>query len=185
MHMRKFSPLLFQLSVGLLWILLAGCALGNAGSLSTTSAGTFPVDPQLKSFYAKGGGLDIFGPAISEVTIQEYIRCQLMENARICVNTNQSGTGKFSLSPLGRQLGIPINSGVESSAIFPDFVPLIAQLGEENVGPALDKVRYNYQESRVEQYFEKVGFYHGMDEPAGTVHLLPYGDFVCGSACML
>lgn len=141
------------------------------------------MDIQLKELYIEKGGEEVFGPAIAEVTVEDYLRCQLMANARICVNTNLNGSSRFSLSPLGSQLGIPPNKEVDKSAIFPDFIPLIAQLGEENVGRPLDKPRYNYAEGRIEQYFARVGFYIDLHNPASAVQLLPYGDTVCGTAC--
>ena len=75
------------------------------------------MDIQLKEFYMDKGGEEIFGPAIAEVTVEDYLRCQLMANARICANTNLNGASRFSLSPLGSQLGIPLNKEVDNSAI--------------------------------------------------------------------
>jgi len=181
--MRKFSFILFRILAGVIWLLMAGCATDTSTSFYPATPGTFEVDNQLKEFYVEKGGAAVFGPAIDEVTIQDYLRCQLMENARICVNTNQRGPGKYSLSPLGRQLGIPLSNAVDASGIFSGFLPLINQLGSENVGQALDVVHYNYNQGRIEQYFEKVGFAIFFNEPAGNVHLLPYGDLVCGASC--
>lgn len=162
--------------------LLAACS-AIFPELEQKNPGTFPVDAQLREFYTKSGGEELYGPAIAEVTVQDYLRCQLMANARLCVNTNLRGAGKFFLSPLGRQLGIPWNTDVPPSAIFPDFNIKRQQLGEDFTGQPIGVVQFNYLAGRVEQYFEKVGFYHGFDEPAGAAHLLPYGDAVCGNAC--
>ncbi|HPC06854.1 MAG TPA: hypothetical protein PLI60_09055, partial [Anaerolineaceae bacterium] len=162
--------------------LLAGCGQ-TASSTAHTLPGTLPVDIQLKEFYMDKGGEEVFGPAIAEVTVEDYLRCQLMANARICANTNLNGASRFSLSPLGSQLGIPPNKEVDNSAIFPDFIPLIEQLGVENAGRPLDKPRYNYAEGRIEQYFARVGFYINLHNPASPVQLLPYGATACGSAC--
>ncbi len=181
--MKRKNPSLPWLILTLLTFLLAGCG-GQAASLSAhTISGTLPVDVQLKEFYMDKGGEEVFGPAIAEVTVEDYLRCQIMANARICANTNLSGKNRFSLSPLGSQLGIPPNKEVDTSAIFPDFIPLIGQLGQENVGRPLDKPRYNYEEGRIEQYFARVGFYIDLHNPAAPVQLLPYGDAVCGTAC--
>lgn len=162
--------------------LLAGCGQATS-STAHTLPGTLPVDIQLKEFYMDKGGEEVFGPAIAEVTVEDYLRCQLMANARICANTNLNGASRFSLSPLGSQLGIPLNKEVDNSAIFPDFIPLIEQLGVENAGRPLDKPRYNYAEGRIEQYFARVGFYINLHNPASPVQLLPYGATACGSAC--
>jgi hypothetical protein len=37
---------------------------------------------------------------------------------------------------------------------------------------------------RVEQYFENLGFYLSDSDPSGTVRLLPYGLYQCGSSCV-
>jgi hypothetical protein len=181
--MRNFSSTLLRILVGVIWLLMAGCTVDTASSFYPSTPGTFEVDDQLKEFYVEKGGAAVFGPAIAEVFTQDYLRCQLMENARICANTNQRGSGKFSLSPLGRQLGIPLNNGIDAGGIFSGFTSMIDQLGAENVGQPLDVVHYNYSLGRVEQYFEKVGFAIYFNDTAGTVHLLPYGDFVCGASC--
>lgn len=181
--MKRNASFLLRLIFGLLSFLLGGCSSSEGTSIAHSIPGTFTVDIQLKEFYVEKGGEEVFGPAIAEVTLEDYLRCQLMANARICVNTNLNGSAKYSLSPLGSQLGIPLNKEVESSAIFPDFIPLIGQLGEENIGRPLDMPRYNYEEGRIEQYFGKVGFYIDLRNPDSTVKLLPYGDKVCGNTC--
>jgi hypothetical protein len=181
--MRKFSSTIFRILIEVIWLSMAGCSTDTSSSFYPATPGTFEVDDQLREFYVEKGGAAVFGPAITEVTTQDYLRCQLMENARICVNTNLRGSGKYSLSPLGRQLGIPLNNAVDASHIFSGFMPMINQLGSENAGQPLDVVHYNYNQGRVEQYFEKVGFAIYFNEPAGTVHLLPYGDLVCGASC--
>jgi len=181
--MRKPNLSLLRLFIILIAFLLAGCG-GQAGSLTAhVLPGTMPVDIQLKEFYMDKGGEEVFGPAIAEVTVEDYLRCQIMANARICANTNLNGSSRFSLSPLGSQLGIPPNKEVDTSAIFPDFIPLVEQLGVENAGRPLDNPRYNYAEGRIEQYFARVGFYIDLHNPASPVQLLPYGVTVCGSAC--
>ncbi len=164
-------------------LILSACTSGINTTYSTEYPGTFSVDAQLKEFYSESGGMDVLGPAISEVSTQDYQRCQFMANARICVNTNQHGVGKYSLTALGRQLGIPLKNEVSENTIFPDFIPMIQQLGEANVGRPLEKVRYNYQSGRIEQYFEKVGFFIDLNQAGTRVQLLPYGDVICGNAC--
>lgn len=166
-----------------MWLVLSACTSGKNATYSPEYPGTFSIDAQLKEFYVKHGGMEVFGPAIGEVSTQDYLRCQLLANVRICANTNQHGDGKYNLTPLGRQLGIPLNNEVGENAIFPDFIPMIQQLGEANVGRPLDKVRYNYQAGRIEQYFEKVGLFIVLNQASTRVQLLPYGDVICGSAC--
>ena len=181
--MKRFVSSFLWLFLGLVTFMLAGCGGSDVTSIAHSIPGTFTVDIQLKEFYVEKGGEEVFGPAIAEVTVEDYLRCQIMANARICVNTNLNGAARFSLSPLGAQLGIPLNKEVENSAIFPDFTPLIGQLGEENVGRPMDRPRYNYEEGRIEQYFGRVGFYLDLHDPGSSVKLLPFGDKVCGDAC--
>jgi hypothetical protein len=44
-------------------------------------------------------------------------------------------------------------------------------------------VHINYAQQRVEQYFEKVGFYRNFSDPVGTVKLLAYGAASCTKGC--
>ena len=51
------------------------------------------------------------------------------------------------------------------------------------VGKPLTGIRYNPQNHRLEQYFEKMGFYTLVDDPQPTIHLLAYGIYACGEQC--
>ncbi len=177
--MRRTLIFLKKTGVILFSLMLAGCS----AFFPSDPSGIHRVDAQLREFYTTSGGEAFYGPAISEVAVQDYLRCQFMENARLCVNTNMRGPEKYSLSLLGRQLGIPWNTDIPADAVFYDFSVKRQEWGDSMTGKPIGPVLYNYQAGRIEQYFERVGMYHGFDEPAGVVHLLPYGDFVCGNAC--
>jgi len=44
-------------------------------------------------------------------------------------------------------------------------------------------VRYNPEKRRLEQYFEKMGFYLLVDDPQHEVHLMAYGIYTCQAEC--
>ena len=51
------------------------------------------------------------------------------------------------------------------------------------VGQPLTGVRFNAEKGRLEQYFEKMGFYTLTDDPQHTVRLLAYGSYACQEQC--
>lgn len=101
---------------------------------------------------------------------------------------------RYSLEPLGRKLNlpepqrdIPDANGVviDGIVIYDKFYPLYESLGLTKYGgrplsqPGLDPNDYN----RIVQYFENVGFYTYLDDPAETVHLIDYGKLLCDQGC--
>lgn len=153
----------------------------------------YPVDKIFKEFYQTLGGQDVLGPAISALEIRENLQCQFTERALMCLNPTATDMNRFSLYPLGRELGIqedtfptgvspaPGQRVVDGFVIYDKFVPMYDRLyGARYVGRPLTELRINQDLGRVEQFFENVGFYQKLNEPNGQVHLIPYGAFLCG-----
>lgn len=176
-------------------ILSLGYACGPTGAspFTPTTANTYPVDKSLREYYEDLGGADLLGPAISPIFKHANQQCQYLVNALMCYNPLATGVERFSLQPLGLSLGVhddpePMAASdlpfVDGYFVYEDFYRLYQQLnGPINVGRPLTRVRYNYEQQRIEQYFEKLGFAHRFNDPPGVVSLLPYGAYFCGENC--
>jgi hypothetical protein len=159
-------------------------------------AHTVPVDPVFKEFYQTLGGQQVLGPAISALEIRENLQCQFAERALMCFNPAVTDANRFSLYPLGRELGIQEESQltgvaaitsarvVDGYVIYEKFIPLYDQLyGARYVGRPLTDLQINHDLQRAEQFFENVGFYQSLTDPNGPVYLTPYGAYLCGGSC--
>lgn len=178
-------------------LLLTGC--GEGLGLTPTPAQTtqtFPVDIVFKEFYQTLGGQQLLGPAISILENRNQLKCQFTERVLMCFDSTVTDVSRFSLYPLGRELGIKeephlSNAAVTANArvvegfsIYEKFLPLYDQLyGARYVGRPLTGLRINQDMHRAEQFFENVGFYQDLNDPNGPVYLIPYGAYLCGADC--
>ncbi len=161
----------------------------------TPNARSYPVDPIFKEFYDTLGGHQVLGPAISPLQIRDNLQCQYAERSLMCFDPNAIGENRYSLYPLGSELGIavdtPVNTPVSENArvvdgivIYEKFLPLYDRLyGARYVGSPLTQLRINQDYQRAEQFFENVGFYQNLNDPNGPVFLIPYGAYLCGGGC--
>lgn len=195
MKRLRFLILILTLSI-VVGILLSACSevIKTPGA---QQAHTFPVDPLFKEFYLALGGEEILGPAISPVEVRDSVSlCQYTERVLMCHHPNASDVDRFSLYPLGKELAISPASPTRETAIptgaravngiviYEKFVPLYDKLyGARYVGQPITELRINYNLQRVEQFFENVGFYQGLNDSNGPVYLIPYGAYFCGSKC--
>jgi hypothetical protein len=151
------------------------------------------VDTTFKEFYQTLGGSDVLGPAISELEYREDIHCQFTESVLMCFNPAATDAGRFTLYPLGRELGIqedlnlsgltasPDARVVDGFVIYEKFLPLYDRMyGAQYVGRPLTELRINQDLNRVEQFFENAGFYQSLNDPNGPAYLIPYGAYLCG-----
>ena len=177
--------------------LLAACADETGTSnFPGQETHTFPVDALFKEFYQTLGGQQVLGPAISGLEMRDALQCQFTERALLCFNPAVTDETRFSLYPLGRELGIreelhlsaasleQDSRVVDGFTIYDKFLPMYDQLfGARYVGRPLTELRINQDLQRAEQFFENVGFYQDLGDPNGSVHLIPYGAYLCGGAC--
>jgi hypothetical protein len=151
------------------------------------------VDTVFKEFYQALGGLDVLGPAISALEIRENLQCQFAERVLMCFNPVATDSTRYSLYPLGRELGIEEDSFpagaahptearlVDGFAVYEKFLPLYDKLfGARYVGRPMTELRINQDLQRAEQFFENAGFYQNLGDPNGPVYLIPYGAYLCG-----
>ncbi len=138
------------------------------------------------------GGSDVLGPAISALFTLQDEQCQYTQNALMCFDAQAQGIDRYHLYSLGDAMnianpekdGAAIEGGSEGIPIFDEFDALYNKLnGPLYVGLPLAQARFNPNRSRIEQYFENVGFYRDIDSPRGEVHLLSYGVYACSSDC--
>lgn len=197
MEAGKFRRAVFWGLLILVTVLLTACADGTGKStVPGQEAHAYPVDAVFKEFYQTLGGQQVLGPAISGLEIRDTLQCQFTERALLCFNPAVTDENRFSLYPLGRELGIKedahlSNASLKQNArvvdgitIYEKFLPMYDQLfGARYVGRPLTELRINQDLQRAEQFFENVGFYQNLGDPNGSVHLIPYGAYLCGGAC--
>lgn len=178
------------LLVLLLVLVLAACDASDA--VPPPEVGTYSVDSVFREFYASLGAKDTLGPAISALFNYRGRQCQYAQNVMMCFDPLAQGIARFNLFPLGDGLGIteaPDLSAagklvVDGYTVYDEFEEIYHRLyGPLYVGRPLTQPRYNANANRIEQYFENVGFYRGVDEAPGKVHLLSYGVFACSADC--
>ncbi len=194
--MKLFKPLkplrtsFLPVSLVVAALLLTACGGGSAAS--TPEPGTYSIDPVFREFYASLGGQDVLGPAITALFNHRTQQCQYTVNALLCFDPLQQGIDRYSLYPLGESLGIRDEPGVAAGGelvvdgfqIYEEFEKLYHKLhGPLYTGKPLSQPRFNSNKNRIEQYFESVGFYRDLDDPAGEAHLLAYGVYACDSDC--
>lgn len=178
--------------------LLGGCYEGNDISKDNEegvhrSTLTIEIDPVFRSFYEHHGGDEVFGRAISPVQKKGSSEYQCTEAACIMFNPNQPENDRFKLASLGNEMGIfepqvpdPHDDAmfINGHIIYHEFVPLYQKLGGMNfVGRPLTEVRFNPHAKRFEQFYENLGLYRSVSAQPGTVKLLAYGTWSCGSFC--
>lgn len=192
---RFHRRLLLFLGLALSALFLSACAPEFEARLTPEpEAGVYPVDVVFREFYRALGGVEVLGPAISGPVQKDGSLCQYTANVLMCYDANAGEMDHLQLYPLGKQMGQrddpqvliqPGNSrAIDGYVIYDEFVYLYDKLrGARYAGHPLTQVRFNYQQNRIEQYFENVGFYRDMNQPRGQVHLIAYGSASCLEEC--
>lgn len=176
-----------------LGLLLVACAAPRANSASSTPS-PYSVEPVFAEFYAFLGGPQRAGAVISPGIVEGNIQKQYIEAGLMVYNPALAPSEQYSLAPLGQQLGVwdaplpdidlPDVLFVDGYIIYEGFEDLYRQLGGPRyIGKPLTGVRFIEEQSRVEQYFENLGFYMDLDEPQTGVRLMDYGRQVCAQGC--
>ncbi len=197
MRDRKLKNIIIMIVLFITAWMLSACADEGAGSITPVHSRAFPVDSIFKEFYQTLGAEQVLGPAISQLELRgSSLKCQFTERALMCFDPSALDTSRFSLYPLGEELNVQEISHVSEAAasggtrmvdgfvIYEKFLPLYDRLyGARYVGRPLTELRINHELGRVEQFFSNVGFYQNVNDPNGSVFLIPYGAYLCGGDC--
>lgn len=182
----------------LLWALLAiglhACSgdlvLSAANPAVPGSSSNVEIDPVFREYYQKMGGEAVLGLAIATSRDQDGYQEQYLKTVLLRRNPLAPADQQFSLAPLGQKLylrGQPTVSAdpenrtiLNGFVIYSKFMPLYQQLGGSDVaGLPLTQPQVDHEQGRIAQYFENLGFYTALNDPADSVHLLAYGANAC------
>lgn len=174
-------------------VILSALAACSQTSVSTNSPNTqdlIPVGSDFRDLYLTLGGEAELGPAISSPFTRDNTLCQYTTNVLMCFNrTAISEADRHYVAPIGKQMNIQALGPAVTGApvIFEGFSEVYHSkfFGQRYVGLPLTGVRYNAEKRRLEQYFEKMGFYTLVDDPQKAVYLLAYGANICRENCAL
>ncbi|NJD60527.1 MAG: hypothetical protein C3F13_06700 [Anaerolineales bacterium] len=170
-------------------MILVGCA-----SPTTSSRGIYEVDPAFSDFYREMGAEEVLGSAISPLIDKDGTTYQYVVSGLMAYDPNRAALKRFYFSPIaastwkvnGQVEQPPTDSStiyVNGHKIWDEVLPFYEQYGANILGVPLTKVEANDLKQRYEQYFDGVGFYRNYSDSPGTVHLMPYGDWLCGTTC--
>ena len=91
-------------------------------------------------------------------------------------------TAKINLPNVYLNIMLPIQnqtSSISEIGIYSAFETIYKNLGGENtVGKPITTLQYNFQEDRIEQYYENIAFYQLFNDQT-KIGLLSYGVFAC------
>ena len=169
----------------LLAFLLSSCSLEDLSGPADQNRGRiYSIDKNFKNYYKQLGGKEMLGVGISEVITWDDHQCQYTEKVLMCFNEAHSQDEGYFLFPLGAMLSIQNQpSSIPEIGIYSAFETLYKNLGGENtVGKPITTLQYNFQEDRIEQYYENIGFYQLFNDQS-EVGLLSYGVFTCENEC--
>jgi hypothetical protein len=175
------------LLVGIFLLSLSACSGFTYDTSSSTPQG-LPISSDLRDFYQSLGGEEELGPAISAPFNSNGIKCQFTTNVLMCYNAAAvSEADRSFLAPIGEKLNLkPLTANhTGTPEVYEGFADFYHNhfFGLRYVGKPLTGVRYDPESNRLEQYFEKMGFYILLDDPQPTVHLLAYGIYACADQC--
>ncbi len=180
---KNFTVVFF---VQIIAIALMGC--GQAARVAKMTPGP-AIDSRFHEFYNLLGGEAQLGKALGPAFQQNGKTYQYTENVLLVYDESLPTGERFNFEPLGLTFQIsdpplpaPANQPdvryLNGHVVFADFVPLFDQLGGARfVGKPLTEVRWNAEQSRYEQYFEKMGFYQRQGQT--QIYLIPYGLIAC------
>jgi hypothetical protein len=179
---------------GILIIFIVGCAGEDPGQKDLLKS-PYPIDTLFEDFYHQGNREDYLGNAISPLFPRGQFQFQYTTTSLMVFNPLLTGGEKYSLMPLGNEMGLPLKQQNIDGApevldylvyeLYSEFLPLSERLGGEVfTGKAITPARYNPSQHRFEQFCEKIGFYWLEDSPLGEISLLDYGVWGCGDSCI-
>jgi hypothetical protein len=175
---------------GIVFSLLASLMFFFAACETITPPPGLNVDSRFREFYDLQGGETRLGKAISPIFNQDEMQYQITENTILIYIPTAPAGEQFNFLALAQNFINEDNPlpeyenlglyAIQGHLVYDEFVPMFKRMGGLRfVGRPLTEVRVNLEQSRYEQYFEKMGFYRLFSDPSGTVRLLPYGLIEC------
>lgn len=159
----------------------------------SSAEGTYPVAVIFQDFYAKLGGEQTLGPAISSVFSRGELRYQYTVNALMLYDPGATYSQRYQLAPIAEEWGIeeppelqpsdPNIPYINGHQVWEEIRPFYKDFGGILIGYPLTGVQFNEEKNRYEQYFSNLGFYRNYTDDPGDVHIMPYGEWFCGSKC--
>jgi len=145
---------------------------------------------RFREFYDLQGGAELLGKPVSGAFNENGSQYQVLENGIMVYNPTATAGEQFNFQPLAqnfvKQTSLPTQLAISGQTvlgghiIYDEFSATFNRLGGLRfVGNPVTDVRKNNEESRYEQYFEKLGLYRMFSDSPGTVRLLPYGLMEC------
>ena len=158
------------------------------GCEEPTASPSISIDPTFREFYGLLGGVDVLGPAISQIYDEGGRKLQFTSSVLMIFDPSAPESMRFQLASLGVELRVaeqPLQpNNTDGFEIYPGFLPLFRQLGGTRyTGRPLTNIKADPENQRIVQYFENVGFYQLETDPPDRAHLLDYGAWKCAQAC--
>ena len=174
----------------LIIVLISSCT----PSTNASSRGIYSVDSTFADFYRQFGGDKSLGPAISPSYAKDGVTYQYVVSGLMAYDPRELPLERFHFSPIaavewhvdGLVEPTPADSNlhyVNGHQIWEEIWSFYDQFGSDILGLPITGVIVNDAKQRYEQYFEGIGFYRSYSDPVGQIHLMPYGYWMCGSAC--
>lgn len=173
-------------------ILIIGLmAMGLMGCSESQTAANVAIDARFSDFYDLMGGETTLGAGQGTMLQDGSRLLQFTENALMIYDESLPAGERYNFEPLGKKFltgdpGLTIADNLpgvrylNGHLVYVDFIPFFDQLGGVRfVGQPLTEVRFNSDQNRYEQYFEKLGFYLELGDSQKRVHLIPYGLIAC------
>lgn len=169
--------------------IFAASLLGCAQSDQANTPNRIEIDSRFIEFYNLMGGERTLGKALGPAFPKDEKIYQYTENVLMVYDESKPIGERFNFEPLGISFQIsdpalpasenqPETRFINGYIIPAEFVTFFDQLGGVRfAGYPLTQVRWNPEQSRYEQYFEKIGLYYREGVPG--VYLLPYGLISC------
>ena len=182
---RRRTIYLIRITLGMAMLLASCSGIPAATKEPPEVVETQKVDQLFLNLYVQLGGIETFGPPLSDAVWEETCVCQPMMNAEFCYDLTKEGGDAYFFAPLVREanLLLPISKElppqqgdklVNGFTILTEFIPLYEQLyGTVFTGQPLGEARINYENNHVEQYFENIIIARDLDADNGQPYLMP------------
>ena len=123
------------------------------------------------------------------------VKVKLYQYTRACLyvyEANAAAVKQIYLAKLGKELveEFPADPDLgegyiylNGHTIWPELTSLYNDYGQLIIGLPRTGLILNSDKSRYEQYFERMAFYRNFNDPAGTIHSIPLGAWMCAAKC--